>query len=445
MDSGATMTAGTGEWVEIAGVRVRADSVFARLDAALTRLADSDLRPANAPTAANLTRLVEHFGRRLHGVQLVVMDQIDRDGLHRADGHGSVAIHARHNADLSNAEAQNRQKTMRMCRDLPQIRRQLLAGDLSIDKAHLLARVHANPRVSQAMAGRQEGFLAQAHRMPFHMFETRVREWERLVDFDGSEPESERIHRRRNAKLTQDDIDLSWDLAGRFAAGQGAQMAEILDHYIDAERLADWEKARAHKGEQATAADLPRTEQQRRADALWQVFQDAARGDDSAVPPGFCHNVIWSADTYEEMLRRLDGQQPQPFDPDDYCCETTDGVKLDPTEAITNSLQHSFRRVVVDAAGVVVDMGRKRFFTGPLRDAVNIAADGRCIWPGCWTPASKCEADHVTDYGAGGLTNPGNGAPLCGKHNRWKQKGFRIRRHPDGTWTTTRSSGTAIT
>ncbi len=159
------MAVDTGDgWVEIAGVRVPADSVFAKMDATLDELAESNLRPANAATAANLTRLGEHFARRIHGVQLVVMDQIDRDDLHRADGHGSVAIHARHNADLSGAEAQNRQKTMRMMRDLPLIRDALLAGELSIDKAQLLARVHANPRVASAMVGRQERFLAQAER-----------------------------------------------------------------------------------------------------------------------------------------------------------------------------------------------------------------------------------------------------------------------------------------
>ena len=444
MDSGETMTACASDWVEIAGVRVPADSVFAKLDVAIEELADSNLRPADAPTAAKLTRVVEYFVRMVHGVALVVMDQIDRDDPHRADGHGSVAIHARHNADLSNAEAQNRQKSMRMLRDLPLIRDAFLAGDLSIDKAQLLARVHANPRVAPAMVARQERFLAQADRLPFHMFETRVREWERLVDADGSEPENERTHRRRNAKLTQDPIDLSWDLMGRFAAGQGAAMAEILDHYIDAEFQADWEKARAEKGDAATAADLPRTAQQRRADALWQIFEDAAAAEHGAVPPGFCHNIVWSPETFEEMLRRIDGEDPEPLDPDTHRCETVDGVQLEPTEAMTNALVNTVRRVIVDAAGVTLDMGRKRLFTGALRDAINIQSPGRCVWPGCWTAASKCEADHVTDYGAGGLTRPDNGAPLCGKHNRWKQKGFSICRHPDGTWTTNRPTGQPI-
>ncbi len=239
------------------------------------------------------------------------------------------------------------------------------------------------------------------------MFEVRVREWERLVDQDGPEPENERTHRRRNTKLTQDPIDLSWELIGRFAAGQGAAMAEILDHYIEAELLADWEKARADKGDNATAADLPRTTQQRRADALFQLFQDAAAAEHGAVPPGWCHDVVWSPDTFEEMARRFAGADPQPLDPDTHRCETIDGIQLEPTEAFANALIHSIRRVIINAAGVTIDMGRKRRFEGALRDAINIQTQpATCVWPGCWVPASKCEGGHLHDHARGGLTNP---------------------------------------
>ena len=63
MDSGETMRAGSRDWVEIAGVRVPADSVFAKLDVAIEELAESNLRPADAPTAAKLTKVVEYFAR----------------------------------------------------------------------------------------------------------------------------------------------------------------------------------------------------------------------------------------------------------------------------------------------------------------------------------------------------------------------------------------------
>ena len=68
-----------------------------------------------------------------------------------------------------------------------------------------------------------------------------------------------------------------------------------------------------------------------------------------------------------------------------------------------------------------------------------------CIWPGCWVPTTQCEADHIRPHAAGGATVPGNGAPLCGRHNRWKQKGFTTRRDPNtGRWRTNRPDGTEI-
>ena len=63
MDSGGTTTADQQTWVEIAGVRVPADSVFAQLDDAIDALAESHLRPADAPTAAKLTKVIEYFAR----------------------------------------------------------------------------------------------------------------------------------------------------------------------------------------------------------------------------------------------------------------------------------------------------------------------------------------------------------------------------------------------
>lgn len=47
------------------------------------------------------------------------MNQIERAGLHRVDGHSSVKTMVRHVCGLSNATATGRSKTMRMLGDLP--------------------------------------------------------------------------------------------------------------------------------------------------------------------------------------------------------------------------------------------------------------------------------------------------------------------------------------
>jgi len=107
------------------------------------------------------------------------------------------------------------------------------------------------------------------------------------------------------------------------------------------------------------------------------------------------------------------------------------------------SIVGRIRRVLIDAKSMVIDQGVARRFTGAARLAVQLSHT-RCVWPGCCTPVTKCETDHMVEHSRDGRTDPGNGAPLCGKHNRWKQKGFTIFRDPTGTWHTIRPDGTEI-
>jgi hypothetical protein len=102
------------------------------------------------------------------------------------------------------------------------------------------------------------------------------------------------------------------------------------------------------------------------------------------------------------------------------------------------------RRAVVGWDGVVLDMsGLHKLFTGPLRQAVMLLAP-TCYWPGCTTPVGRCQADHLDPRRSGGRTNPGNGAPACGRHNRIKEHGFTVRRDARGRMHVHRPDGTEI-
>jgi hypothetical protein len=46
--------------------------------------------------------------------------------------------------------------------------------------------------------------------------------------------------------------------------------------------------------------------------------------------------------------------------------------------------------------------------------------DLTCCFPGCDRPAERCDLDHTTPYGPGGLTHPGNLKCLCRKHHLLK-------------------------
>ncbi|MEZ5380765.1 MAG: DUF222 domain-containing protein [Microthrixaceae bacterium] len=424
-------------------VEEAATAAIDQIHRGITALFESGIDPADARDAEAWIRALEGIGRRVDAARSDLVGVIDRAGLHIPDGHGSAKVMVRHHAKLSEAEAKHREHTASTCRDLPELADAWRDGLLGTCHMRILGRVHANPRVAAAMETRQQRFLDDAHRLNTKMFANTAYRWARLVDQDGPEPAGERSHNNRDTKLIPDPLAGTWTLSGNFGSMQGAEMRDILDHYIDAEFRTDWETAKARLGEHVSKADLERTDAQRRADALHRLFCDAAAAPAGAVPPGFVHNIHWNADTYQETLASMAENRPARYDPDGFMCRTPDGTDVDPTEAAANSLVSQIRRIIVDAQGVVIDLGRARRFTGSARTAAT-APHTTCIWPGCWLPASACEVDHLHEHATGGTTNPNNAAPLCGKHNRWKQKGFTIHRQPNGTWRLTRPDGTQV-
>ena len=382
-------------------------------EAALDELFAAGVCPGDSRDAVVWIEQLEHLGRRVDAARAELTGAIQAHVLHAPDGHGSARIMVRHVGKLSDAEADFRAKTATAAARLPKVRAAWQAGELSTCAVRILGRIHANQRVAPAMAARQDEFIADARSWSNRTFARKAYRWARLIDEDGPEPRNERDHHKRDARLTQNPWDLSWEVTGFFASTQGAQMREIFDHYLDAEFKADWETAKARVGDEVSNDDLDRTDAQRRADALFRIFQDAAAAPEGAVPPGFVHNIVWSASAFQEMLAAMDADRAPKFDADDLMCRTNDGHDVDPTEAAATSLLGQFRRVVVDAAGVVIDLGRARRFTGSARTAAT-AARTHCVWPGCHAPASRCEIDHLHEHGRGGLTNPHNAAPLCG-------------------------------
>lgn len=130
-----------------------------------------------------------------------------------------------------------------------------------------------------------------------------------------------------------------------------------------------------------------------------------------------------------------------------FRCGTVDGRPLDPTEVVVATLIGQVRRVVTRADGIVIDMGRKQHcFTGARALAVRLA-DPSCSWTGCGVPASECQCDHLEPFNGprAGPTNPDNGCPLCGRHNRLKEHGFTVVRDERGRYHVFRPDGTEIT
>lgn len=74
-------------------------------------------------------------------------------------------------------------------------------------------------------------------------------------------------------------------------------------------------------------------------------------------------------------------------------------------------------RLVLDADGMPLDIGRaSRTWPAPLRAAI-IRRDEHCRFPGCDAPPSHCDVHHCTPWELGGGTSLQNGVLLCRHHH----------------------------
>ncbi|MBD3141789.1 HNH endonuclease [Microbispora bryophytorum] len=97
-------------------------------------------------------------------------------------------------------------------------------------------------------------------------------------------------------------------------------------------------------------------------------------------------------------------------------------------------------RLVMDAEGQVLDMGRKVRLATPAQRRAVYARYATCWIDGCPLPATMCQIDHADNWSTGGLTDLKLLGPACQFHNRDRyQHPDRYTRHKTGTdrWTFT--------
>ena len=396
---------------------------------------------------ADAVMRVEAIERRLRRLQAAAVDQlagIDRTKTFRADGHRTAGTMVRHVARLSGGEARRRRQLADVMAALPELADGLRAGEVSICAVQRVARAWANPRIRDGLAVVEDRLVVEAKRLSYRRFDWFVTDLETLLDQDGARDRNDHNHHHRDVTMVQ-NYDKSWSLQGHWAALAGARINDIFQSFIDTETTADWAAARDQHGEEATASDLERTPQQRRADAFAAMCEHAAATPEGGKAGGVVTNIVIDHKTFQSILLLLaTAKAGEAADVDSYRCSTVDGHPLEPTEAVTAAICGEFRRIVTGPDSTVIDMGRRtRFFTGSARLAAQLASP-ECVWPGCHVPTTRCEIDHLQPWHQSGRTSPDNGAPLCGRHNRWKQTGHTITRDPTGQWHTHRPNHTEI-
>jgi hypothetical protein len=152
--------------------------------------------------------------------------------------------------------------------------------------------------------------------------------------------------------------------------------------------------------------------------------------------------VLIDQESFEAHLR---GETPCPSTYRSVVVRTQSGRRLHPDDAVNAALIGHIRRVVYDASGTIIDLGRRsRLFRGSARDAVMLLLT-TCIWIGCDRPIAWCDADHSLGWKAHGATVPRNGSGLCPGHNHLKENGFDVFRDQFGDWHVIDPDGNEIT
>ncbi len=403
---------------------------------------------AVAQTAADVEQLVRRLDAlrvRTEAALAIALARAEELGVHRLDGHSSIAGWARAELNWSTAESWRLARTGRMLRRMPLVAQAAHDGRVRTPQLTVLGVAHANTRACERMPEFDELLATHGAHLRYPDFARLVGRWVALADPDGAARRHDRVDEDRHAAVRTVGEATSLVAAGTALAG--AELREILLRFVEVELATDWAEARARLGDEACTSTLARTDRQRRFDALVAIFRAAAGSGAIPVTDPLVNILLDARTAADTLVRATGGEVPVPS-PDEVLarrCETVDGVQVDPRDALAAMLLGQLRRVVLDAESVVIDLGRRgRLFRGGARDAVLLPTD-RCAWPGCIVPGPHSEIDHLLEWERGGRTRPCNGVPKCGRHHRFGHRHrYTTRREADGTWRTFRPDGTEV-
>jgi uncharacterized protein DUF222 len=313
---------------------------------------------------------------------------------------------------------------------LPALAAVFAAGRVGFDQLRQVTRLHANERCRAHLPDAEPTLARSARQLTFADFVRVCDRFEAWADPDGGHGDHERCRRNRYATTVR--IGHSHLLHAEGDALTGQVIEQILHAHVDAELDVDVAERKARYGDTASQHPLARTQRQRRYDALVMIFRKAA-----GLSPTSNLRPVVNIVTTETTLNAALG---------DYLSETVSGAPVDRRDLAIAALVGEVRRVRLDPAGRVTHLGRtSRLFTGGAREAVLLAFGDRCSWPGCDLHGGHIHIDHLSAWGAlRGVTDPDNGGPICGGHNRHKHRnGTTVTRDHTG-WHHFRQDGTEI-
>ncbi|MCU1395046.1 MAG: hypothetical protein JWM34_3474 [Ilumatobacteraceae bacterium] len=388
--------------------------------------------------------LVERESRRLAALTAEMLQEVAVSQSYTDDHHRGPVQWVQAVSNCTRSTARRSVRTAATLALLPTVAAVHAAGEIGPDQVKMLADLYANPRARDHLAESEDLLLGHARTLPAADFGVVCRSWEAHADPDGAHRDHEQSRANRTAGIHF--FGNEFELVVRGDALTGEAFSNVLLAHVEAEYQTDVAERLAAYGDDADQHPLARTPAQRAFDAAAAIWMKSAgtRGSTAGDPLIVIH---CNQAAFEYAVREYFGTPQPPTDPSERVryCQTAGGHQVDPKALAAAALIGKVQRLVSDPRGLTINLGRSsRLFRGSARDAVLLAGD-RCCWPGCGLRAGQIQVDHMDPWVAlFGNTDPTNGAPMCGKHNRGKHSSGVTTTCDETGWHHFRADGTEI-
>ena len=281
-----------------------------------------------APAALHVEiERLELEARALDARRLAVRAAAEARETPALDGHKSMRAYLRATCNQPSHVAQAEIRRARICRDFFPIGEALMAGRIGVGQIDELVRVQRNPRADRYLdSAAVDMLLEHAEHLPVRSFTAVVERWLMWADPDGAWHDQGDSIDNRTAHVIAASGEVSINASGGDVL-TAEKLRNIFAHFLELEVRKDCEARRAEHGDSADQHPLPRSDAQRRFDALVAIFERgyAATADGKAPDPVV--NILCDQRTLHDLVgtgwdrarRWRDGRSRHVDPPADRC------------------------------------------------------------------------------------------------------------------------------
>jgi len=366
-------------------------------------------------------RIEEDFAELQRAAELIEVErlrrlaEIERRRVYERNGHLSAASWLASTFRVAWGAARQQVRLARALEEMPETRRALDEGQLSMSAVRVLVDARATDHAEFQRCEKELVEAARIHSM--NDLQRVTAYWRQAVERELALEGDERLRERRRLHASVTFLGMV-RVDGDLDPETGETLLTALRAVLDAE---------SRSGPEGDG----RTPAQRRADALGEICRQwldlADRPNVAGEKPHM--TVTVGADTLRdgaEGTSELDHVGP-----------------ISPQAALRLGCDASITRVVMAGPSEPLDIGRRTPIVPPSMRRAVIIRDGCCRFPGCDRPHTWCDAHHVVHWAHGGPTALPNLLLLCRRHHRMvhERRGFRLElaegrpvfKRPDGS------------